>query len=119
MGSALRRPYTPWRRRVSEPMPLSTPPSVLLREAARLVHLGHHKTLCGALSELLPSDDLGSSLWWSIKSQYLGYCLPVKANGDSAPWDRQWGWWGSRKARVIGGLLAAAMAEVHHEDHSV
>lgn len=78
--------------------------SALLRAAARLVHRGTHRTLCDALSALLPYDDHGGRTWWAVKNVYLGYFLP-------AEFEMPWGWWRSRSAGVLGALLAADMAE--------
>lgn len=79
--------------------------SRVLLEAARLVHERRYRTGCEALSALLPKTEAGNIYWRQLKSAWLAPMLPLDG------FETGWGWWRSRKARVIGACLAAAMAE--------
>lgn len=79
------------------------PCNVLLYDAARLVHYGNARTLCEAMSAMLPRTPDGDDAWHEAKS----YLLPMVPDS----FETRGGWWRSRDERVIGALLACAMAK--------
>ena len=78
--------------------------SALLREAARIVHEGRARTGCDATSMLLPRDTAGDAAWWRAK-WWLSFFLPPEG------FETRYGWWRESEPRVLGMLMAAALAE--------